>query len=315
MSEFPSFPKQPDYPEKEGLPSSFSIEDGEKVETIRFAPGQYGFSFGPREIRPDAKDWFYGGNEQSLRETRSLMLDLNSSEFQNVLTQFKGKTPDFEDPTQFIRALDSVTQKTVQSDMADERIGSISDMIRHGRAACCGKSLLAGLLVKQLLPLKVEQLNGEVGKIGDTLSFPFTHAWLRISGQDKTGNGRVILYDPMYKRYQFFSLNSGNHGEITGGNFNFDNYSMDAFPFNIIWAQGLKAKSTSGLKLVSDFADSTKTFFVEQDLNLSSQVSGEIGGSFATDGGVIKLYNGEVRGRRVPKGPSVRYPLRGVTVF
>lgn len=304
MSERLLHPHQEDGSEKpERIKSILSVENGENIEMLTFAPGDYGFDFGFREIDPNAKDWFHGGSDKDIRESRAFELNVHSPEFRQLAKEFRSRNIGFADPARFIIALDSVIQKSIASDMEDERCVRVSDIVKLGKGACASKVLIAGLLAKEIGSLAAETVNGQVGRVRERVSHPFSHEWLRLTDGD-----RVALYDPMYGRFQFFSRQGQSYEEVKGGNYDFGNYSVKAFPHQVIFAKGMNAKAVQGIRLVDSFDGPTKEFFVLDQFARSSQIEGGMYGVFVEGSGVVKLYDGYVWGG-FPYA-RIKYPLR-----
>jgi hypothetical protein len=150
-------------------------------------------------------------------------------------------------------------------------------------------------------------ITGIVGSVEDKVSYPFSHAWLRVSyGKN------VILYDPMYEKFQYFTETKEGYVD-GGGNHNFSQYTADAQPLAVVFAKGLKMQRVSGVSVTKSYDGNYTEFFIDQNNNLISQVEGTVRTGFRTNGGRMSLIDGEVWGG-VPKGPKIKFPIKKMEV-
>lgn len=277
-------------------------EGEERITKIDLSKGEHLFGFGFRQINPKEKRWFHGGlDDKERRESSSFKFDTKSPEFEKIFREYVSNISANDNLEDVVARLNTVLQRHVRSDMGEENAHSLSEIIQAKKAACASKSVLAGSMLKEQFPdLRVEVVDGYYGVVKDKISLPFGHEWLRISDGDS-----CVLYDPMYDKRFYYKFdthpNSGNP---------FSNYTVSALPFaqlhNLI-----KLTTVGGsLKLAESHIDSGREFLVENEHTINCQLGGQIAAYAKTDGGVLKLVDGNISNEvQAESGPRLLYPL------
>jgi hypothetical protein len=189
-----------------------------------------------------------------------------------------------------------------------EHYDRLSDIVREGNGTCAAKTLLLGTMLPRKYPnLQLQEIYGQIGIIGDRVSYPFGHEWLRIES-DKY----VFLYDSMYSRTACFEKRSEGLVPVGDGYNTFHNYSVEAWPVTALYSK-LGFSSVSGnVKLVDTYDGQSKKFFLTPDAGLDAQADGAAWFSFdMRKGANLDLVNGHVQ-TKTSEGAGVYYPVESL---
>ena len=175
----------------------------DKIQEVSLPVGTYHVRFGFPRIYSGDKRYYYGNRPKEMH-SEPIKLDVDSKEFQSLITQYKGLVPKNSSLVEKIKILNQVIERSVRADAADQPIKKASEIIAQGKGACDSLVLVAGLILDQSGLLQdsiVERIIGASNAFSDERPHEINHAWLRIS------DGRVaVLYDPYYKNINYYDL-------------------------------------------------------------------------------------------------------------
>lgn len=290
--------------------------EGEQIETYRITePGWYGVELGLPHINPEDKRWYHGAHvDEKTRLEKPFVLDTEHHRFQSLSKKFLEKIEGVE-PVECIHTMIDLVNRAVKSDMADEHATSVSEILQVGRGACMSKTLIGGLLVKETIEnAKASYVVGQLGQVGHKLSYPFSHAWLRI----QIGNV-VGLCDLMYDKYQILQIVDEEVFEIKG-NYDFSRNAVENRGLaNLIDRTGAHAGGSPQLVFIEEFDpnDKAKRVFMKPSIAFESQVFGtNFADIYLPKPSEFKTINGDyiAQTKKSPEnsGPVVRYPFLGI---
>ncbi|OHA39989.1 MAG: hypothetical protein A3G59_03645 [Candidatus Taylorbacteria bacterium RIFCSPLOWO2_12_FULL_47_20] len=272
--------------EGEGLVVKQEISTkGEKVFTCDVPKGVYGLSLGLRRFDSLDSNWYYGNNPDINIKKRPLILDVGSPEFQKMRQEFSNSGRDERDLEGVMKKLDVVVQR-IASDSSDEDVLRLSEIIHNGKSACAGKSLISGLLMREVFPaIRAEVMSGSSFDISGSQypSHNIGHDWIRL-----TDGIQVGVYDPYYRRQVVFDENSIDR--LTESNF-FD-YEVLSF------AAGKLLERLHATAQVGDYlrpirySNGTEEYFVSDVGKVVPFLTGETRCRFECEGGKFGISDG-----------------------
>lgn len=280
-------------------------EGGERITEIDIPKGEHLIGFGFRQINPTEKRWFHGGlDDKEKRETSSFRFDTNSLEFKKIKREFVSNLSATDNLDNLVSKLNIVIQRYIRSDMGEEYAHSLSEIIQTGKAACSSKSILAGTLLKEQFPdLRVEIIDGYLGKFEDKVSLPFGHEWLRISN-----GSSCVLYDPMYNKSFFYKFDTK-----PGPNNPFSRHTVRCLPFAKLYNSIKLTSISNSLKMIESYEKDERQshdLVLSDECTVDSQLGGQIAAYIKTNGGILTLIDGNISNETETKnGPRILYPM------